>query len=115
MPLLTIDVGRFGTDMKCPYCSHDEGVKAKFESLLSHFYRGNWTFERYEKGLSEATKGVNDGGYIAGLQRVLSSHARCLLLYGAGHYQALAEHHYKVNHPTREEQCIHYVTDCGGS
>lgn len=36
MPLLTIDVGRFGTDMKCPYCSHDEEVKAKFESLLSH-------------------------------------------------------------------------------
>ena len=115
MPLLTIDVGRFGTDMKCPYCSHDEEVKAKFESLLSHFYRGNWTFERYEKGLSEAAKGVNDGGYIAGLQRVLSSRARCLLLYGAGHYQALAEYHYKVNHPMMEEQCIHYVTDCGGS
>ena len=107
MRLLTIDIGRFGTDTKCPYCSHNEEVKARFESLLSHFYRGNWTFERYEKGLSEAAKGVNDGGYIAGLQRVLSSRARCLLLYGAGHYQALISRAPLQGEPSYEGGTMH--------
>ena len=114
-PLITIDIGSFGTDTYplCPECTNYTEVVAKFEHILSKLYSEEWTLEHYERGLTMATGGVRDGGYIAGLQRVLASQAKCLVLYGAGHFQALAEHYYTQQHPNKREQCIHRMTSCG--
>ena len=115
-PLITIDIGTFGTNSYstfCPEYTNYTEIVAKFEHILSDLYSGEWTLERYESGLTMAADGVKDSGYIAGLQRVLASQAKCLLLYGAGHFQALAEYHYIQQHPSKAEQCIYRMTDCG--
>ena len=107
-PLVTTDIENFGFNSFfkfCPECAKQ--VVAKFEHLLSHLYSKEWTFEHYESGLLLATGYVKESGYIAALQRVLASHARCLMLYGSGHFQALAERYYILNHPDESEQCIY--------
>ena len=115
-PLITIDIGTFGTNSYstfCPEYTNYTEIVAKFEHILSNLYSGEWTLERYESGLTMAAGGVKDSGYVAGLQRVLASQAKCLLLYGAGHFQALAEYHYTQQHPKKAKQCIYRMTDCG--
>ena len=115
-PLITIDIGTFGSDsysISCPEYTNYTEIEAKFEYLLSHLHSGEWTMERYENGLSYAAGGVTESGYIAGIQRVLASQARCLVLYGAGHFQALAEYHYKLQHPNKADQCIYHMIKCG--
>ena len=116
-PLVTTDIGKFGTSTFakfCPECAKStEQVVAKFEHLLSNLYSEEWTFEHYENGLLLASGYVKESGYIAGLQRVLASQARCLMLYGSGHFQALAEHYYKLRHPDQNDQCIYRMYKCG--
>ena len=110
-PLITIDIGKFGSDTNstlCRECSHYTEIVAKFEQLLSHVYGKKWTLQHYENGLIYAVRGVTDGGYIAGVQRVLASEAKCLILYGGGHYQALAKYHYLLKHPNKYDQCVQY-------
>lgn len=111
-PLITIDIGSFGTDSYttfCPEYTNYTEIVAKFEYLLSNLYSGKWTLEQYEStsGLAMAAKGVEDSGYITGLQRVLASRARCLVLYGAGCYRALTEYYYRLQHRSKREQCIY--------
>ena len=108
-PFITIDIGRFGSDTYstlCSECSNYTEIVAKFEQMLSHIYGKKWTLQRYENGLIYAVRGVTDGGYIAGVQRVLASEAKCLIMYGGGHYQALTEYHYMLQHPNKSERCI---------
>ena len=115
-PLITIDIGTFGTNSYstfCPEYTNYTEIVAKFEHLVSNLYSGEWTLERYESGLTMAAGGVKDSGYLAGLQRVLASQAKCLVLYGAGHFQALAEYYYTQQHPNKTEQCIYRMTSCG--
>ena len=113
-PLIATDIGKFGTSTFSRECANStKRLVTKFEHLLSNLYSKEWTFEHYENGLLLATGYVKESGYIAGLQRVLASQARCLMLYGSGHFQALAEHYYKLMHPDESEQCIYRMYECG--
>ena len=106
-PLITIDIGTFGSTTIGPDYTNYTEIVSTFEYLLSNLYSDEWNLEFYEKGLLTATGGVKDSGYIAGLQRVLASQARCLVLYGYGHFQALALHYYKLEHASSLSQCIY--------
>ena len=107
-PLITIDIGTFGTSSYDARYTNYTDIVSTFEYLLSNLYSDEWNLEFYEKGLVTATGGVKDSGYIAGLQRVLASQARCIVLYGAGYFQGLAEHYYKLEHPNSVNQCIYH-------
>ena len=107
-PLITIDIGTFGSTSYGPEYTNYTEIVSTFEYLLSNVYAREWSLELYEKGLMMATGGVKESGYIAGLQRVLASQARCLVLCGAGHYQGLAEHYYRLEHPKSVNQCIYH-------
>ena len=107
-PLITIDIGTFGTTSYDDRYTNYTDIVSTFEYLLSNLYSEEWNLEFYEKGLVTATGGVNESGYIAGLQRVLASQATCLVLCGSGHYQGLAEHYYRLEHPNSHNQCIYH-------
>ena len=109
-PLITVDIGTFGSTSGYgpEFANYTEIIVSIFEYLLSNVYSREWNLELYEKGLVTATGGVKESGYIAGLQRVLASRATCLVLCGAGHYQALAEHYYRLEHPKSVNQCIYH-------
>ena len=115
-PLLTIDVGAFGSDsirffkFAPEFKGHYNEIVAKFEYLLSAIYprEEKWTLDEYERGFSKVS-GVQDRGYISALQRELASQAQCLMLYpGAGRYQKLVEVNYKDNHPN-SPHCIEHL------
>lgn len=113
-PLITIDIGSFGSDTIFKYTpeykSHYDEIVTKFELLLSAIYpkEEKWTIEDYEKGFSTIA-GIKDRGYISALQRELASTAQCLMLYpGTGHYQRLVEFNYKHNHPN-SSHCIWHL------
>lgn len=114
-PVISIDAGTFGSDTYGVFSPsyNKTQVIAKFEDLLAKLYSKKWTFEQYENALILATGGVKDSGYVAGLQRWLASQAKCLVLCGAGHYQALADYFYQLQHPNKAEQCIHRIKGCG--
>ena len=107
-PLITIDIGTFGSVSRRSDYTNYTDIVSTFEYLLSNLYSEEWNLEFYEKGLVTATRGVKESGYIAGVQRVLASQARCLVLCGAGHYQGLAEHYYRLEHPNSVDQCIYH-------
>ena len=113
-PLLTIDIGSYGSDSIYQYAPeyriHYDKIVTKFEYLLSVIYprEEKWTLDDYEKGFS-MTAGTKDRGYISALQRELASNAQCLMLYpGTGHYQRLVEFNYKANHPNSSYCIWHY-------
>ena len=115
-PLLTIDVGAFGSDSvksyryTPEYRGHYKEIVAMFEYILSVIYprEEKWTLEEYERGFSKVA-GVQDRGYISALQRELASQAQCLMLYpGTGHYQRLVEFNYKDYHPN-STHCIEHL------
>ena len=107
-PLITIDIGTFGSvSRRSDYTNYTE-IVSTFEYLLSNLYSDEWNLELYENGFVTATGGVKESGYIAGVQRVLASQARCLVVCGGGHFQKLAEHFYRLEHPNSRNQCIYH-------
>ena len=58
---------------------------------------------------TNATKRIENSGYIAALQRTLASQAECLVLAGGGNFQELAMRDYMRNHPNKRNWCIHAV------
>ena len=107
-PLITADIGTFGSASYGPEYTNYTDIVSTFEYLLSNLYSEEWNLEYYENGFVTATGGVKENGYIAGLQRVLASQARCLVVYGGGHFQALAAHYYRLEHPNSVNQCIYH-------
>ena len=104
-PLVTMDLGKFGSS-SFRYGKH---ITDKSKSLLSKLYNKKFTFEEWEESFTNATGGVENGGYIAALQRTLASRAKCLILVGGGNFQDLALKDYLKNHPQKQDQCIHLV------
>ena len=106
-PMVTLDVGRFGSD------SIEMKIRAmlieKSKLILTSLFNNGLSFEEWEDSFTKATGGVEHGGYIAALQRTLASRAKCLILVGGGNFQDLALKDYIKNHPNKTDQCIEFV------
>ena len=84
-PLVTMDVGQFGSSS---YGSKNyKDLSLKTLKTISH---NRWSLSEWENSFVKATGGLKDKGYIAALQRMLASRADCLVLMGGGSFQTLA-------------------------
>ena len=106
-PMVTIDVGRFGSASIGKELRKMLIEKSKL--ILTSLFNNRLTFKEWEDSFTKATGGVEHGGYIAALQRTLASRAKCLILVGGGNFQDLALKDYIKNHPNKTDQCIEFV------
>ena len=112
-PMVTMDVGKFGSGYWTTLV-HKRGVDIeklteKSKLLLTSLFDDKRSFEEWEESFTQASRGVENSGYIAALQRTLASRAKCLVLVGGGTFQDLAVKDYMKNHPNKEDQCVHFV------
>ena len=84
-PLVTMDVGQFGSNSYGSKYYKDLSLKTL--KTISH---NRWSLSEWENSFVKATGGLKDKGYIAALQRMLASRADCLVLMGGGSFQTLA-------------------------
>ena len=76
---------------------------------MASFHHKFQSFQKWEESFNEATGGIKDQTYIAALQRVIASRAKCLLLFGGGTFELLAFRDYLRNHPNPSERCWRWV------
>ena len=109
-PMVTLDVGKFGSASLSQTLKVDMGnLTEKAKLLLTKLYNNELKFEEWEESFTKASGGMEHSGYIAALQRTLASRAKCLVLVGGGNFQDLALKDYLKNHPNKQDQCIHLV------
>ena len=112
-PVVTLDLGTFGSSSlyTSRFLNEDlvEHLTRKSKMLVTSLYDNKLTFEEWETSFKKAAGGMENSGYIAALQRTLASRAKCLVLVGGGNFQDLALKDYLMNHPNKEDQCIHLV------
>ncbi len=106
-PVVTLDVGRFGT--KTSHTFLNESIIQLSKRMLSALYNDKWSPNEWEGSFSQAANGETSGAYIAALQRILASRADCLILMGGGSFQALAVQDYFQYHNRTSEKCLHLV------
>ena len=117
--LLTLDVGRFGSQVMqnsnavSKLAVHGEesiqSITFLAENTMKRIYNGKFTIKTWEDTFSEASGGITEVGYIAMLQRNIATVADCLILMGGGSYQQVAAHQYINNHPNPSRQCLHTI------
>ncbi len=84
----------------------DEHVFQAVQDTVTRLFGNRLTFEEWENTFSNVTSGVEDRGYIAGLQKAIASRADCLVLVGGGHFLHLALREYMHNHPDQSTWCV---------
>lgn len=103
MPLLALDIGKYGstsfnTTMKINKIRGDyfEDITSLVKKFVFNMYDGKLKFEQWEETYEElfSSSVVVDGGYIATVQSTLASSADCMLLAGGGHFQQMAKEQY---------------------
>ena len=87
----------------------DAHVENAIKETVASFHHKFRSFEEWEQSFTKATNGINDQTFIAALQRVIASRARCLLLFGGGSFELLAFQDYLHNHPNQSEWCWRWV------
>lgn len=105
---LSIDIGKYGTKR---YRSHiDNDLARDFTGFFRGIYEKLSIYE-WERGF-ELAAGTRDPGYIALLQKVIVTKAKCVLFVGGGAFQRHALNLYRKRHPLIAEQCIRVVKSC---
>lgn len=106
---LSIDIGKYGSNSfaHTKYRGHLKEMMA----FLKQMYDGRMILQEWEKTF-EATSGTTDAGYIALLQQVIVTRAKCILFVGGGSFQRRALHLYQQLHPNPEDQCVRVVRQC---
>ena len=108
LPLVTMDIGRYGS-RSFNKKKRDKNIVDISKDMLRTLYQNKWSFKSWEKSFIQASDGTTNSGYIGALQRTLASRAKCLILMGGGNYQALAVQNYIDNHEEEMKNCIHLV------
>ena len=103
---LAMDVGKFGSSGSIRHNLLPQGEK--FFKLV---YGDRLTFNQWEDSFSRATSANNSAAYVANLQRTVAAKGDCLLMVGAGGFQAQARSLYEVYHPDPASWCVYKV--CG--
>ena len=106
---LAVDIGRYGSIsfQKKKYFNHF----SEMVGFVREVYGGKMGLREMEAAL-ERVSGVRDAGYIAILQQLIVTRAKCILFVGGGSFQRHALHIYQQLHPQQEEQCVHVVSKC---
>lgn len=84
-------------------------MEVKTAKTISSIVNENWSIKKWETNLNLAAKRLMNPGYVAALQRIIASRAKCLVLVGGEHFQSIARNEYLQNHPNESDQCIHYI------
>lgn len=100
---LAMDVGRFGSSGAEANHLQPEG-----EKLFDLVYRKKWSFVEWEESFARSSSSTNPA-YVANLQRTLASRGECLLMVGAGGFQAQARSLYETYHPDQSRRCVYKV------
>lgn len=106
---VSIDIGKYGSISfaKKKYYHH----LPEMMEFVRVANRGKMAMADIERTL-ESVSGTTDSGYIAGLQQLIVTRAKCILFMGGGSFQRHALHMYQELHPHRQDQCIHVVESC---
>ena len=98
---LAMDVGKFGSRG-----STIHNLTLHGQAVLKSVYGGSVTFAEWEGEIEKYASKVEEA-YVANLQRAIAAKARCLVMFGAGGFQAQARDFYVKQHPNRNTWCIH--------
>ncbi len=106
---LSIDIGRYGSSSfeKRNYYGHLQDMM----DFVGDIYEGKLGVLDWERTF-EDTSSARDAGYIALLQQVLVTRAKCLLFVGGGSFQRHTLHLYQQLHPREEDQCVTVLVPC---
>ena len=99
---LAMDVGRFGSSG-----SNINKLQPQGEMLFKKLYGNGWTFRKWEESFAKASS--KTPAYIANLQRTVAARGECLLMVGAGGFQAQARNLYQRYHPNVSTQCVYKI------
>lgn len=109
---LSADVGpEYGSDSLTKTGALREEFLTFFSTIYSREEGGGGGVRKWESSFRDMGSGRLDGGYMAVLQRVLASRARCMLFVGGGSFQRNALQLYRKRHPPNRE-CIYTVESC---
>lgn len=103
---LAMDVGQFGSSGSAVYNLQPQG-----EHFFRQVYGDQWTFHQWEQSFVASASSSNPA-YVANLQRTLAAMGRCLLMVGAGGFQAQARNLYEKYHPNTSSRCVYKI--CAG-
>ena len=78
---LSIDLGKFGDNSATKYMGNIL-IDNILNTTVGMVYKNKITIQEYERSFLLATNGINDGGYIASVQRTIVEHSKCLILFG---------------------------------
>jgi hypothetical protein len=106
---LSIDIGKYGSSSfaKKKYYHH----LPEMIEFVRKVYRGRMVMSDIEHTLEQVSR-TTDAGYIASLQQLIVTRAKCILFVGGGSFQRHALHMYQELHPDIEDQCIRVVESC---
>lgn len=106
---LSIDIGKYGSSsfFKKKYYHH----LPEMMEFVKKVHTERMAMSDIEHTLEHVSR-TTDSGYIASLQQLIVTRAKCILFMGGGSFQRHALHMYQELHPQREQQCIHVVESC---
>ena len=113
--VLALDVGRygsgsFGATLRLNHISdvYFETVLGEVKDFVQLLYDGKLTFDMWENSYAAVANDNSDRSYIATLQSEVASRAKCLVLMGGGHFQALALKKYVTHNPLNHD-CMYKI------
>ena len=106
---ISIDIGKYGSSSfaKKRYYHH----LPEMMEFVKRVNGGRMALADIERTLESVSR-TTDSGYIASLQQLIVTRARCILFLGGGSFQRHALHMYQELHPRIEDQCIYVVQSC---
>ena len=109
---LSIDYGKYGT--KKWRTKRDVDIADSLEHFLGNLYRRKLSLGDWESSFENVTS-HRDAGYVALLQKVVVTRARCILFVGGGAFQRHALHLYRQLEANRNHECLRVVESCTNS
>ena len=103
---LAIDMGKY----KSNSFRYDNGAQKEFERFFRSVYDSKWSISDWERSF-EDVGGTTDAGYIALLQKIIVTRARCVLFVGGGSFQRHALSLYQAR-VSESEWCVDVVKKC---
>lgn len=106
---LSMDIGKYGSISfrKKKYFGHLKDM----EDFVGKVYQGGLTANDWERTFETITH-TQDSGYIAMLQMIVVTRAKCILFVGGGTFQRHTLHLYQDLHPDPEERCVRIIERC---
>ena len=106
---LSTDVGKYGSSSfsKKKYYNHFH----ELTQFVQRVYKDRMVLADVEHTLEQVSR-TRDSGYIASLQQLIVTRARCILFMGGGSFQRHTLHMYQDLHPRKADQCVHVVESC---